>query len=53
MEKEEKFLNAAKRVLDDAEKNLDAGTVARLRAARPSSKACAGQRVCVRAGCCR
>ena len=34
MDTEEKFLNAAKRALDDAEKNLDAGTVARLRAAR-------------------
>ena len=34
METEDKFLNAAKRALDDAEKNLDAGTVARLRAAR-------------------
>jgi hypothetical protein len=34
MDTEEKFLNAAKRALDDAEKNLDAGTVTRLRAAR-------------------
>jgi hypothetical protein len=34
MDTEDKFLNAAKRALDDAEKNLDAGTVARLRAAR-------------------
>ena len=34
METEDKFLNAAKRALDEAEKNLDAGTVARLRAAR-------------------
>ena len=34
MDTEEKFLNAAKRALDDAEKNLDAGTVARLRGAR-------------------
>ena len=34
METEDKFLNAAKRALDDAEKNIDAGTVARLRAAR-------------------
>ena len=34
METEEKFLKAAKRALDDAEKNLDAGTVTRLRAAR-------------------
>jgi hypothetical protein len=34
METEDKFLNAAKRALDDAEKNLDGGTVARLRAAR-------------------
>jgi len=34
METEDKFLNAAKHALDDAEKNLDAGTVARLRAAR-------------------
>lgn len=34
MEAEDKFLNAAKRALDDAEKNLDAGIVARLRAAR-------------------
>lgn len=34
METEDKFLKAAKRSLDDAEKNLDAGTVARLRAAR-------------------
>lgn len=34
METEAKFLNAAKRVLDWAEKNIDAGTVAHLRAAR-------------------
>lgn len=34
MEKEDKFLRDAKRVLDDAEKNLDAATLARLRAAR-------------------
>ncbi len=34
METEDKFLNAAKRALDGAEKNLDAGTIARLRAAR-------------------
>ncbi|MCR4346947.1 MAG: hypothetical protein NUV55_07070 [Sulfuricaulis sp.] len=34
METEDKFLKHAKRVLDAAEKNLDAGTVARLRAAR-------------------
>ncbi len=34
METEDKFLNAAKRALDEAEKNLDAGTVARLHAAR-------------------
>lgn len=34
METEDKFLNAAKRALDDAENNLDADTVARLRAAR-------------------
>ena len=34
METEDKFLNAAKHALDDAEKNLDAGTVGRLRAAR-------------------
>ena len=34
METEDKFLNAAKRALDEAEKNLDAGTVTRLRAAR-------------------
>ncbi|MDH3563185.1 MAG: hypothetical protein OEN49_07290, partial [Gammaproteobacteria bacterium] len=34
METEEKFLNRAKAVLDEAEKNLDASTVARLRAAR-------------------
>ena len=34
METEDKFLNAAKRALEVAEKNLDAGTVARLRAAR-------------------
>jgi hypothetical protein len=34
MDKETKFLNAARRVLDEAEKNLDAATVARLRAAR-------------------
>ncbi|MBI3777490.1 MAG: DUF3619 family protein [Gammaproteobacteria bacterium] len=34
MESEAKFLNAAKRALDEAEKNLDPGTVARLRAAR-------------------
>ena len=34
METEDKFLNAAKRALDDAEKNLDASTVTRLRAAR-------------------
>ncbi|OGI54330.1 MAG: hypothetical protein A3E57_01215 [Candidatus Muproteobacteria bacterium RIFCSPHIGHO2_12_FULL_60_33] len=34
METEEKFLKDAKRALDAAEKHLDAGTVARLRAAR-------------------
>jgi hypothetical protein len=34
MEQEEKFLQDAKRALDAAEKNLAAGTVARLRAAR-------------------
>jgi hypothetical protein len=34
MDTEEKFPSAAKRVLDEAEKNLDAGTIARLRAAR-------------------
>ncbi|GAB4508835.1 MAG: hypothetical protein Tsb0026_08060 [Sulfuricaulis sp.] len=34
MEPEDKFLQDAKRALDAAEKNLDAGTVARLRAAR-------------------
>jgi len=34
METEDKFLNAAKRALDTAEKNLAPGTVARLRAAR-------------------
>ena len=34
METEDKFLKAAKRALDDAEKNLDVGSVARLRAAR-------------------
>jgi hypothetical protein len=34
METEDKFLNAAKRALDDAEKNLNAGIVTRLRAAR-------------------
>jgi hypothetical protein len=34
METEDKFLNAAKRALVVAEKNLDAGTVARLRGAR-------------------
>jgi hypothetical protein len=34
METEEKFLKDAKRALDAAEKNLDAGTVASLRAAR-------------------
>lgn len=34
MDTEEKFLNATKRALDNAEKNLDRGTVARLRAAR-------------------
>jgi hypothetical protein len=37
METEDKFLKAAKRALDNAEKNLDAGTVARLRAARRES----------------
>lgn len=31
---DEKFLNAAKRVLDEAETHLDAATLARLRAAR-------------------
>ncbi len=31
---EEKFLQRARRVLETAEKNLDAGTVSRLRAAR-------------------
>jgi hypothetical protein len=30
----DKFLNAAKRALDEAEQNLDRGTLARLRAAR-------------------
>ncbi|MDH3310302.1 MAG: hypothetical protein OEM95_06435 [Gammaproteobacteria bacterium] len=34
METEEKFLNRAKAVLDEAEKNLDASAVVRLRAAR-------------------
>jgi hypothetical protein len=34
METEDKFLKAAKRALDNAEKNLNADTVARLRAAR-------------------
>ena len=34
METEAKFLDAAKRALDAAEKNLDPGTLARLRAAR-------------------
>lgn len=34
METEAKFLDAAKRALDKAEKNLDAATLARLRAAR-------------------
>ncbi|MCR4301292.1 MAG: DUF3619 family protein [Sulfuricaulis sp.] len=34
MASEEKFLQHAKRALDAAEKNIDAGTVARLRAAR-------------------
>ncbi len=34
MDTEEKFLTAAKRALDNAEKDLDPGTVARLRAAR-------------------
>lgn len=34
MDKETKFLNAARRALDAAEQNLDAATVARLRAAR-------------------
>ena len=34
MTTEEKFLQEAKRVLDTAENNLDAGTVARLRTAR-------------------
>ena len=34
METEDKFLNAAKQALDEAEKNLDAGTVTRLRTAR-------------------
>ena len=34
METEDKFLKRAKGALDEAEKNLDAGTVARLRAAR-------------------
>lgn len=34
MKTEEKFLQDAKRVLDEAEKNLGPGTVARLRAAR-------------------
>ena len=34
METEDKFLDAAKRALDEAEKNLDAGTVTRLRTAR-------------------
>ncbi|MHB8534922.1 MAG: hypothetical protein ACYDBW_05685 [Sulfuricaulis sp.] len=34
METEDKFLNAAKRALESAEKNLDAATLVRLRAAR-------------------
>ena len=34
MVSEDKFLQGAKRALDAAEQNLDAGTVARLRAAR-------------------
>ena len=34
MEHEEKFLKHAKRVLDEAEKNLDVGALARLRASR-------------------
>lgn len=34
METEDKFLQDAKRALDAAEKHLDAGTIARLRAAR-------------------
>jgi hypothetical protein len=34
METEDKFLNAAKRALDEAEKNLDPGTLTRLRTAR-------------------
>jgi hypothetical protein len=34
METEDKFLDAAKRALDTAEKDLSPGTVARLRAAR-------------------
>ncbi len=34
MDKEDKFLKDAKRALDEAEKNLDRDTVARLRAAR-------------------
>lgn len=34
MKTEDKFLQDAKRALDAAEQNLDAGTVARLRAAR-------------------
>ncbi|MDH3405779.1 MAG: hypothetical protein OEM48_02450 [Gammaproteobacteria bacterium] len=34
METEDKFLKRAKVLLDEAEKNLDASTVARLRAAR-------------------
>ena len=34
METDDKFLKGAKRVLDEAEKNLDAGAIARLRASR-------------------
>lgn len=34
METDEKFLKDAKRVLDETEKNLEAGTLARLRASR-------------------
>jgi len=44
METEDKFLDAAKRALDTAEKNLDAGTVARLRAARRQALEAGAQR---------
>ena len=42
MDKETKFLNAARRVLDEAEKNLDSATVQRLPARRALARDAGG-----------